>query len=111
MPVMTTNNALVFLLLGLGMFFAPTELPQLFPANAGDGSSTSELWLGVMGLMQVVLGLTIAVQNETIRLRAAIEAWDSLDRTFDHAEVQWAMPASLYAVAVDWRPGEVAVAA
>ena len=108
---MTTNNALVFVLLGLGMFFAPAEMPQLFPADAGDGSCTSELWLGVMGLMQVLLGLTMAMHNETMRLRAAIEAWDSLDRTFDHAEVQWAMPASLYAVAVDWRPGEAAAAA
>jgi len=53
----------------------------------------------------------MAMHNETMRLRAAIEAWDSLDRTFDHAEVQWAMPASLYAVAVDWRPGEAAAAA
>lgn len=108
---MTTNNALVFVLLGLGMFFAPAELPQLFPANAGDGSSTSGLWLGVMGVGQMLLGLTIAMHNEIIRLRAAIEEWDSLERTFDLAEVRWAMPASFYAVAVDWRPGEAAAAA
>jgi len=100
---MTTNNALVFLLLGLGMIFAPTELPQLFPANAGDGSCTSALWLGVMGLVNFLLGTGVAGYNETIRLHAAIGTWDPIGRPFDLAEVRWAMPASLYAVATDWR--------
>ena len=96
---MTTNNSLVFLLLGVAMFFAPGELPQLFPANAGDGSCTSALWLGVMGVTQSLFGAIAVLQNETARLRAAIETWDPLGQTFDRPEVQWVVPASLYAVA------------
>ena len=105
---MTTNNALGFILLGLGMICAPTEAPLLFPANAGDGSSTSALWLGVMGPLSFLLGLTGAVYNEALRLRAGIEAWDPLGQMFDLAEVRWAMPASLYAVTVNWAVEEVA---
>ena len=94
---MTTNNSLVFFTLGVAMIFAPVELPQFFPANAGDGSCTSALWLGVMGVAQAFLGLVAALHNETIRLRAAIESWDPIGRTFDMPEVQWVVPASLYA--------------
>jgi hypothetical protein len=96
---MTTNNALAFLLLGVGMFVAPFELPQFFPANAGDGSCTSALWLGVMGTLQAVLGAGQVMQNELARLRQAIETWDPLGRTFDLPEAQWAMPASFFVAA------------
>ncbi len=106
--IMTTNNAIGFILLGLGMIFSPAELPQLFPVNAGDGSCTSALWLEVMGPMNCLIGLTVAAHNETIRLRALIETWDPLGRTFDLAEVRWAMPASLYAVTIDWTAEAVA---
>jgi len=79
------------------MILAPAEWPQLFPANAGDGSCTSALWLVVMGPLHVLLGLTMVLRNETARVRLAIETWDPLGRPFDQPEVQWAMPASLYA--------------
>jgi len=105
---MTTNNALAFLLLGAGMLFAPAGLPEFFPANAGDGSCTSALWLGVMGVGQGLLGLTVGLMNGMLQLRAAIETWDPLGRTFDLPEVQWAMPASLYVVAGDLVPSETA---
>jgi hypothetical protein len=105
---MTTANALAFILLGLGMACAPAEAPLLFPANAGDGSSTSALWLELMGPLSFLLGLLVAAQNETIRLRAAIETWDlePVGRTFDLAEVRWAMPASLYALPIHWAADE-----
>jgi hypothetical protein len=99
---MTTTNALGFIVLGLGMLLVPADIPQLFPINAGDGSSTSALWLELMGPLQFLLGLAVAGRNEAIRLQAAIEGWDPLGQTFDLAEVRWAMPASLYAVATDW---------
>jgi len=105
---MTTNNSLVFLLLGVAMFFAPLELPQLFPANAGDGSCTSALWLGVMGVAQAMLGLAAALHNETTRIRVAIESWEPLGQTFDLPEVQWAMPPSLYVVAGNMTASETA---
>lgn len=105
---MTTNNSLVFLLLGVAMFFAPLELPQYFPANAGDGSCTSALWLGVMGVAQAMLGLTAALHNEVTRIRVAIESWDPLAQTFDQPEVQWSVPPSLYVVAGNMTPTETA---
>ena len=96
---MTTNNSLVFLLLGVAMFCAPGELPQFFPANAGDGSCTSALWLEVMGVAQALLGFVAVLQNEIVRLQATIESWEPLGRTFDMPEVQWVAPASLYVLA------------
>ena len=96
---MTTSNSLVFFFLGVAMVFAPAELPQFFPANAGDGSCTSALWLGVMGVAQALLGLTAALFNETARVRAAIERWDPIGQTFNQPDVQWVAPASLYVVA------------
>ncbi|MEJ1972588.1 MAG: hypothetical protein WDM96_09055 [Lacunisphaera sp.] len=99
---MTTNNAIGFILVGLGMIFAPAEWPQFFPTNAGDGSCTSGLWLGVMGSLNFLIGLAAAAHNETIRLRTFIETWEPLGQGFDLAEVRWAMPASLYAVTIDW---------
>ena len=100
---MTTNNAIAFLVLGLGMFLAPVEFPQFFPPNAMDGSCTSALWLGLMGALQLAMGAGFAAYNETVRLQAAIHAWDPLERPFDLAQLRWAMPASLYAAAGDWR--------
>jgi len=105
---MTTTNALGFMVLGLGMIFAPAEAPQLFPVNAGDGSCTSALWLELMGPLQFLLGLGVAARNEAIRLQAAIESWDPLGRVFDLAEVRWAMPASLYAATIHWAAEEMA---
>jgi hypothetical protein len=100
---MTTTNALVFLLLGLGMIFTPAELPQFFPADAGDGSSTSSLWLGLMGFVNFLLGSAVAGSNATQRLHAAISTWDSADRTFGLPEGRPALPASFYLLAADWR--------
>ena len=65
---MTTTNALGFFLLGLGMIFLPTLAPSSFGANSLDGSSTSALWLGVMGMFQGSMGLFFILRNETVPL-------------------------------------------
>ncbi len=63
---MTTLNAFGFFLFGLVMFFAPAFFPEYFAAKALDGSSTSALWLGVMGLFQGSMGITYLVRNEAV---------------------------------------------
>ncbi len=63
---MTTLNAFGFFLFGIGMFFAPAFFPQYFAANALDGSSTSALWLGVMGLFQGAMGIACLILNEAV---------------------------------------------
>jgi hypothetical protein len=63
---MTTLNAFGFFLFGMVMFFAPAFFPEYFAAKALDGSSTSALWLGVMGLFQGSMGITFLIRNEAV---------------------------------------------
>jgi hypothetical protein len=53
---MKSNDALGFFSLGLAMTLLPILFPGLFPPNASDGSSTSALWLEIMGLLNTLLG-------------------------------------------------------
>jgi hypothetical protein len=63
---MTTSNALGFFLVGIAMFFAPALLPDSFAVRALDGSSTSALWLGVMGLFKAAMGIFYVGRNEAV---------------------------------------------
>lgn len=65
---MTTLNALGFFLLGIAMLFLPVIAPAYFIANAPDGSNTSALWLGLMGLFQGSLGTFFILRNEGVPL-------------------------------------------
>jgi hypothetical protein len=65
---MTTLNALGFFLLGLAMIFLPVLMPAYFVAKAMDGSNTSGLWLGVMGLFQGSMGVGFIIRNEAAPL-------------------------------------------
>lgn len=94
---MTTSHAFGFALLGLGMMFAPAYYPESFVASAMDGSSTSALWLEVMGVLNFLIGSFTALRNELTRLYVAFEEMDLFGwRMFDLSEVRWTMPASLY---------------
>ena len=46
----------------------PVLAPGYFIANAADGSSTSALWLGVMGLFQGSMGTFFIFRNEAMPL-------------------------------------------
>ena len=50
------------------MIFLPVLAPGYFIANATDGSSTSALWLGLMGLFQGSMGSFFILRNEAIPL-------------------------------------------
>lgn len=63
---MTTSNALGFFILGIAMLFAPALLPDSFAIRALDGSSTSALWLGVMGLFKTSTGMFYIARNEAV---------------------------------------------
>ena len=63
---MTTSNALGFFLVGIAMFFVPALLPDSFAVRALDGSSTSALWLGVMGLFKAAMGIFYVARNEAV---------------------------------------------
>ena len=77
--------------------FAPSYYPESFVANAMDGSSTSALWLEVMGAMNFLIGAYTGLRNELARLYVAVEEMDLFAwRMFDVSEVRWTMPASLY---------------
>jgi hypothetical protein len=63
---MTTSNALGFFILGITMFFVPAILPDCFAVRALDGSSTSALWLGAMGLFEATMGMFYIARNEAV---------------------------------------------
>jgi hypothetical protein len=65
---MTTLNALGFFLLGIVMIFLPVLAPGYFIANATDGSNTSALWLGIMGIFQGFMGTFFIFRNEAMPL-------------------------------------------
>lgn len=63
---MTTLNAFGFFLFGIVMFFAPAFFPEYFAIKALDGSSTSAVWLCVMGLFQGSMGISCIIRNEAV---------------------------------------------
>jgi hypothetical protein len=54
---MNVPNALAFAALGWVMEMLPKAFPSWFPHNGSDGANTRALWLGVMGYLQLMLGL------------------------------------------------------
>ena len=50
------------------MGLLPTMASQAFPPTAIDGSNTSVLWLGVMGLLQGALGGLFLVRERVLPL-------------------------------------------
>ena len=50
------------------MLFLPVLAPGYFVSNAPDGSNTSALWLGVMGLFQGSMGTFFIFRNEGVPL-------------------------------------------
>jgi hypothetical protein len=73
---MTTPNAFGFLLLGLFMLLLPPAVPGWFPPNYHlDGSSTSALWLGLMGWVNDAIGAWFLARNELLPLAERALAW------------------------------------
>jgi hypothetical protein len=60
---MNFANALGFIGVGVAFVVAPFAAPALFPHQGIDGSSTRALWTGVMGLVQIGLGLTYVLSQ------------------------------------------------
>jgi hypothetical protein len=72
---MTTPNAFGFLFLGLLMLLLPSLVPHWFPPNALDGSSTSALWLGLMGWVNDGVWAWVVTRNELVPLAQRALAW------------------------------------
>lgn len=54
---MNLPNAIAFAALGWVMEMLPKAFPSWFPHTGSDGASARALWLGVMGYLQLLLGL------------------------------------------------------
>jgi len=72
---MKFGHALGFFAIGLVMMVLPQLAPGLCPRNGFDGTSGRELWLRVMGLLQVALGGSVGLWNMT---NAAIALWETV---------------------------------
>ncbi len=70
---MTWRNALGFLMLGVGMLGLPAVAPGLVAAHGLYGTSTRELWLLLMGAVNVSLGSGV-LGWQILKLAARIPA-------------------------------------
>ncbi len=72
---MTTIQALAFLTLGGVLNLLPVLAPAHFPPNSLDGSSTSALWLQLMGWVTGGLGAGYAARLHVWPAAARVPAW------------------------------------
>jgi hypothetical protein len=72
---MTTIHAYAFLTLGGGLNLLPLLAPAHFPPNSLDGSSTSALWLQLMGWVNGGLGAGYAARLQVLPAVARVLAW------------------------------------
>ncbi len=72
---MTTIHAYVFLALGGTFNLLPVLAPAHFPPNSLDGSSTSALWLQLMGWVNGGLGAGYAARLQVLPAVARVLAW------------------------------------
>ena len=74
---MTRGSSLLFFLLGLGMTLAPRLVPQAFPANGLDGSSSRAVWLALMGALNLSVGLGYAASRAVAAIGARFPSFRS----------------------------------
>ena len=97
---MKTSHALNFFLVGLAMCFSPAFWPHRFIDNSGAGG-TSELWLLLMGVAQMVMGVWTMSLNLIPQLTHFLAEWEPITINFDLPDVSWALPESFYAGLAD----------
>lgn len=59
-------NASLFALIGSVMGLLPMAFPSWFPPSGADQASARALWLGTMGVAQIVLGLGYIVRAQIV---------------------------------------------
>jgi len=72
---MTTIHAYAFLTLGGVLNLLPLLAPAHIPPNSPDGSSTSALWLQLMGWVNGGLGAGYAARLQVLPAVAQVLAW------------------------------------
>jgi hypothetical protein len=72
---MTTIHAYAFLALGGVLNLLPLLAPTHFPPNSLDGSSTSALWLQLMGWVNGGLGAGYTARLQVLPAVAQVLAW------------------------------------
>ena len=92
---MKTIDALNFFLVGLVMFFCPAYWPEEFCATASSESS-SELWLLVMGAVQLSVGAWSMAVNIVPRAIRHLAEWEPVMFEFKLMDAGWFIPESLF---------------
>ncbi len=72
---MTTIHAYAFLALGGVLNLLPLLAPAHFPPSSLDGSSTSALWLQLMGWVNGAVGTGYVTRLEVLPAVARLLAW------------------------------------
>jgi len=78
------------------MFFSPAVWPEFFWCDA-SGSNTSELWLIVNGMVQILMGACTMAVNAVPALARVVAAWEPVMFEFETADLRWALPESFFA--------------
>jgi hypothetical protein len=63
---MNALNALVFTAIGSIMEILPRAFPSWFPPTGADQASARELWLALMGAVQIAVGLGFIVRAHVV---------------------------------------------
>jgi len=69
---MNLANALVFAALGWVMEMIPKAFPSRFPHLGPDGSNARALWLGLMGALQLTIGLGFVIRAHLLPLASRL---------------------------------------
>ena len=92
---MKTTHALGFFLVGLFMYFSPALWPHHFTCDT-SGANTSEWWLLVMGMMQMIIGTWSVGSNEVPRLMQYVARWEPVALDLELTDVGWVLSESFY---------------
>lgn len=95
-PFMKTTDAFVFFLIGLGMCFGPAVCPDLFSGEINGGGTGSELWLMLMGGIQMLLGAWAMGLNAVPRLMRQIAEWEPVPLNFELVDLGSVLSESFY---------------
>ena len=71
---MNVLNSLVFTVLGASMEMLPRVFPSWFPHSGADSANARTVWMGLMGAVQIFLGLGFIVRIHLLPLMARVIA-------------------------------------
>jgi hypothetical protein len=93
---MKTTHAFNFFIIGMAMCFSPAFWPEFFSGEV-NANDTSEVWMLIMGVIQMSMGAWTMGLNEVPRWLHSLSHWEPVPLDFSLPDVSWVLPDSFYA--------------